>query len=306
MALPVLEGIASVFGAAVPAYQQARDFVLKSQEAALDYRIAVANLITRLRTEELANAARMRAAAADAVSNVRRSFGLTSAEYEMAETELTSLNIPDEQKKAILDAINAQGVIYEDQIDSIFSMQKADGLGGAGGRGQDDYFLDPDYFNLELGQLNTRINNNRRQIDIYLEQRRDDSEYGSMSPAQQRGLLSDIRDLQEENNALLRDWRQLQASRDFVESRRNQGIPTTLGEVIAEFPLSRHSRANSRNAGTTVATPRPLINQDPNLVWDGSTPNPNVFNQDLERARRDSARVNEAIVIDAPVYEAKQ
>ena len=310
MALPVLEGIASVFGAAVPAYQQARNFVLKSQQAALDYRIAVADLITRLRAAELANAARMRAAAADAISDVRQSFGLNSFEYRAAATELSSLNIPDEQKKSMLDAITDQGVIYQDQIDLITTMQKADrpeDAGGAGGRGQDDYALTEDYFKTEIANINSRIGNNLRELRDLENQYYDDSKRANMSDTQQRNMISDIMDLKEQNNALIRDQDQLYASRDFVERNRNRGIIVTLDEVTERFPLSRHRRANRPDTGIDVVTPSPAIDENPSLEWDGSsTPNLNFLNQDSERAIRDSLVVDQAIPDVAPVYKNRQ
>jgi hypothetical protein len=98
----------------------------------------------------------------------------------------------------------------------------------------------------------------------------------------------------------------LYASRDFVERNRNRGITVTLDEVIEQFPLRRHL-ANRPSTGTPVVTPPVPIDENPNLEWDGSsTPNPNFLDEDLERARRDSAWVNDAIPIVAPVYKDKQ
>jgi hypothetical protein len=312
MALPVLEGIASVFGAAVPAYQQARNFVLKSQEAALDYRIAVANLITRLRTEELANAARMRSAAADAISNVRRTFELEGPVYQAVVAELINSNVPDQQQKNFLDSVRNQGYLTEDDVGYVFDLTKGDGLGGAGGgaggRGQDDYALTEDYFKTEISNINSRIGTNLRELANLEDQHGDDSTFQNMSPSQQRRLISDIMDLKEQNNALIRDQNQLYASRDFVERNRNRGITVTLDEVIEQFPLRRH-RANRPSTGTPVVTPPVPIDENPDfeLEWDGSsTPNPNFLDEDLERARRDSALVDDAIPIVAPVYKDKQ
>jgi len=57
-----------------------------------------------------------------------------------------------------------------------------------------------------------------------------------------------------------------------------------------------------------VTPPVPIDeNPDFELEWDGSsTPNPNFLDEDLERARRDSALVDDAIPIVAPVYKDKQ
>jgi hypothetical protein len=311
MALPVLEGIASVFGAAVPAYQQARNFVLKSQEAALDYRIAVANLITRLRTEELANAARMRSAAADAISNVRRTFELEGPVYQAVVAELINSNVPDQQQKNFLDSVLNQGYLTEDDVGYVFDLTKGDGLGGAGGgaggRGQDDYALTEDYFKTEISNINSRIGTNLRELANLENQYYDDSKRANMSDTQQRVMISDIMDLKEQNNALIRDQDQLYASRDFVERNRNQGIVVTLDEVIERFPLSRHRRANRPDTGIDVVTPSPVIDEVPSLEWDGSsTPTSNVFNQDRERAIRDSIMVDQAIPGLAPPIKAKQ
>jgi hypothetical protein len=128
-----------------------------------------------------------------------------------------------------------------------------------------------------------------------------------MGETEQRAIISGIMDLKEQNNALIRDQNQLYASRDFVERNRNRGITVTLDEVIEQFPLRRH-RANRPSTGTPVVTPPVPIDENPDfeLEWDGSsTPNPNFLDEDLERARRDSARVNDAIPIVAPVYKDK-
>ena len=310
MALPVLEGIASVFGAAVPAYQQARNFVLKSQEAALDYRIAVANLITRLRTEELANAARMRSAAADAISNVRRTFELDGPVYQAVVAELINSNVPDQQQKNFLDSVRNQRYLTEDDVEYVFALTKGDrpedaGTGGGGG-GVDDFLKQLKFFEYEADLKAGDIDDNQRALLDLTGIRRDRSRFDNMSPDEQREIDSNIITLTNQGTNLRNDLNAALRSRDYLA----QNPYATIGEIRELFPPSWYQRqgAGSAGTGTPVVTPPPPIDTNPDfeLEWDGSSPPASVFNQDRERAIRDSIMVDQAIPGLAPPIKAKQ
>jgi hypothetical protein len=309
MALPVLEGIASVFGAAVPAYQQARNFVLKSQEAALDYRIAVANLITRLRTEELANAARMRSAAADAISNVRRTFELEGPVYQAVVAELINSNVPDQQQKNFLDSVRNQGYLTEDDVGYVFDLTKGDrpeDAGAGAGAGEGFGLLDPSFFEYESSLYNSRINSNQNKIDDYLLQKKTPSKWDNMSQDQRDEIDDAIVRLENENRNLIEDQRAALNSRNYLQ----QDPTASLAEIRELFPQSwlAEQELDSAGTGTPVVTPPPPIDTNPDfeLEWDGSSPPASVFNQDRERAIRDSIMVDQAIPGLAPPIKAKQ
>ena len=305
MALPVLEGIASVFGAAVPAYQQARNFVLKSQQAALDYRIAVANLITRLRTEELANAARMRSAAADAISNVRRTFEIDGPVYQAVVAELMNSNVPEEQQKNFLDSVRNQRYLTEDDVEYVFALTKGDrpedaGAGAGAGFGP----LEPSWFEYESSLYNSRINSNQNKIDDYLLQKKTPSKWDNMSQDQRDEIDDAIVRLQNENRNLIEDQRAALNSRNYLQ----QDPTASLARIRELFPQSwlAGQELDSADTGTSVVTPPLPIGERPNtgLVY-GSSPPVSVFNPDTDRARRDSATVDQSILSLAPPIKNK-
>lgn len=307
MALPVLEGIASVFGAAVPAYQQARNFVLKSQQAALDYRIAVANLITRLRTEELANAARMRSAAADAISNVRRTFELEGPVYQAVVAELINSNVPDQQQKNFLDSVRNQGYLTEDDVGYVFDLTKGDrpeDAGAGAGAGEGFGLLDPSFFEYESSLYNSRINSNQNKIDDYLLQKKTPSKWDNMSQDQRDEIDDAIVRLENENRNLIEDQRAALNSRNYLQ----QDPTASLARIRELFPQSwlAGQELDSADTGTSVVTPPLPIGERPNtgLVY-GSSPPVSVFNPDTDRARRDSATVDQSILSLAPPIKDK-
>lgn len=305
MALPVLEGIASVFGAAVPAYQQARDFVLKSQEAALDYRIAVASLITRLRTEELANAARMRTAAADAISNVRRTFEIDGPVYQAVVAELMNSNVPEEQQKNFLDSVRNQRYLTEDDVEYVFALTKGDrpedaGAGAGAGFGP----LEPSWFEYESSLYNSRINSNLSRINDYLLDKKTPSKWDNMSQDQRDEIDDAIVRLQNENRNLIEDQRAALNSRNYLQ----QNPTASLAEIRERFPQSWLARRelDSAGTGTPVVTPPLPIGERPNtgLVFGGGSPT-SVFNPDTDRAIQDSIMVVERAGILAPPIKDK-
>ena len=306
MALPVLEGIASVFGAAVPAYQQARNFVLESQQAALDYRIAVANLITRLRAEELANAARMRAAAADAISDVRRRFAIGSPEYQAVVAQLRNSNVPQEQQDAFLGSLNAQGYVTEDQVELAYDLTKGDSpedVGGAGGRGQDDYALTEDYFKTEITNLNSQITSNLSNLR-YFEQQKESSDWDNLSPPMQTWVDQSIEKLNNERQDLINDQRQLFNSRDYVMQKRSEGRIVSLDEVKRLFPISRYPQEeSSEGTGTPVVTPDIPVDPFPinrnSQIWPSNTYGPR---QNQGMSPQDSSRVRGSVEVVRPQF----
>ena len=308
MALPVLEGIASVFGAAVPAYQQARNFVLQSQQAALDYRIAVANLITRLRAEELANAARMRSAAADAISNVRRTFELEGPVYQAVVAELINSNVPDQQQKNFLDSVRNQGYLTEDDVGYVFDLTKGDrpedaGAGGGGG-GVDDFLKQLKFFEFEVDKLSGDIDNNQKLLLSFTDIKNNNALFDNLSPDRQTFIDNTIIDLTNQAAIFRNDYNAALRSRDYLA--RNPYAP--IGEIRELFPPSWYQRQGAGNAGTgtAVVTPPLPIGERPNtgLVY-GSSPPVSVFNPDTDRARRDSATVDQSILSLAPPIKDK-
>lgn len=304
MALPVLEGIASVFGAAVPAYQQARDFVLKSQQAALDYRIAVASLITRLRTEELANAARMRAAAADAISNVRQTFAIGSPQYQAVVAQLRTSNVPQEQQDAFLGSLRTQGYLTQDQIDLAFDLTKGDRpevAGTGGGAGADDFLKQLEFFEYEADLLSGQIDDNQRALLDLTGIRKDRSRFDSMSLDEQNYIDSTINDLTNKGTNLLNDYYAALRSRDYLK----QNPTASTGEIRELFPPSWYQKqeADSAGTGTPVVTPRIPVDQPRQSVWGGGPP-PQMYGpfQNQGMSPQDSSRVRGSVELVRPQF----
>ena len=304
MALPVLEGIASVFGAAVPAYQQARNFVLKSQQAALDYRIEVASLITRLRTAELANAARMRAAAADAISDVRQRFAIGSPEYQAVVAQLRTSNVPQEQQDAFLGSLNAQGYLTEDQRDLIFDLTKGDrpeDAGAGAGAGEGFGLLEPDFFEYESSLINSRIGANLKEIERQKDIKADDSQWGNMSPSQQRATDATIASLENDNRNLIEDQRAALNSRNYLQ----QNPTASLAEIRERFPQSWLATQGAGNAGTGTPVETPTIPIDPfpinrnSQTWPSNTFGPR---QNQGMSPQDSSRVRGSVELVRPQF----
>lgn len=303
MALPILQNIATVFGAAVPAYQEARKFVLESQQAALDYRIAVAELLIRARTQELANAARMRTAAADAIDTVRETYAIGSPEYITAMTELRQANVPQEQIDDIVGAFAAQGFMTEDQRGAIFDLTKGDRPddgGGSGRGGLGEGMLDPEIFQYESTLVNSRIDRNLRDIEALRATRRDDSKWDAMSDFERTGLEETIKALEDENNRLESDQQAALNSRNYLYSHPY----ATIEEIRRLYPQSWLSEGVSAGAditpAPTVSTPTPTRTPvvTPSSYWGLQSPptyGP-VNNPGMSPA--DSARVNQGIELD--------
>jgi len=304
MALPVLEGIASVFGAAVPAYQQARNFVLESQQAALDYRIEVANLITRLRTAELANAARMRAAAADAVSNVRRSFAIGSPEYQAVVAQLRTSNVPQEQQDAFLGSLRTQGYLTEDQRDLVFDLTKGDrpeDAGAGAGAGEEFGLLEPSFFEYESSLINSQINSNLKEIEDLKAIRADDSEWANMAEAERTSTNARIEFLENQSSNLINDQRAALNSRNYLQ----QNPTASLAKIRELFPQSWLARQEAGNAGmgTPVVTPPIPVDQPRQTVWGGGPP-PQMYGpfQNQGMSPQDSSRVRGSVELVRPQF----
>ena len=296
MALPILQNIATVFGAAVPAYQEARNFVMKSQQAALDYRIAVAELLIRARTQELANAARMRAAATDAIDTVRR-YALDSPEYTSAMAEVGQANVPQEQINAIANSFEAQGFITEDQLDRLYDFTKGDRPDDGSGRGGSGRTPEPldQWLEFEIGQRTSLLSTSRNNLQSLLDERLDASKYENMAPEQQDSLDDRIAKTQQLISNLEIDYDNLYLARDYA--RKNEGV--SLDEVLELFPLSRYNVEDTVPT-PTVSTPTRVGNyvlNPPPAVSIGRTP---------DQIRADSAAVDNSIQVVAPQMPVRQ